>query len=170
MSFMKERNTGKYSENTYVVSVGKKGDDHSVIEDLLSSNLDSLNTSNNKWFSCSERGGRKVKVRIYIYASLGDSPEKYTISHICRGNGTYTSRFGFSINMKYAHKYLPACKRCRKDSLCKLVDVNYICNRKCKKCVNWEFFNDPYKLLVSPVPANLPEDSNLVKEGNLNQQ
>ena len=62
------------------------------------------------------------------------------------------------------------CKRCHKDSLCKLVDVNYICNRKCKKCVNWEFFNDPYKLLVSPVPANLPVDSNLLKDGNLYPQ
>ena len=77
------------SENTFVLSLGKKGDGHSIIEDKLASDTEKFNDDNTKWFF--PRNCSKKWVRIHVYACLGDSPEKYTISHITTGNGTYTS-------------------------------------------------------------------------------
>ena len=45
-------------------------------------------------------------MRIHVYACFGDSPEKSTISHITRGNGTYTSRWGHLIDIKRVHLHI----------------------------------------------------------------
>ena len=47
---MKPKSTGFASENTFVLSLGKKGDDHCIIEDKLASDIEKFNSDNTKWF------------------------------------------------------------------------------------------------------------------------
>ena len=108
VSIMKPKLTGFPSENTFVLSIGKKGDDHCIIEDKLASDIEKFNSDNKKW-SITRNSSKKKRVRIYVYVCLGDSPEKYTISHITRGNGTYTSRWGHLIDIWNIYFSIPSC-------------------------------------------------------------
>ena len=50
VSIMKPKSTGFASENTFGLSLGKKGDDHCIIEDKLASDIEKFNSDNTKWF------------------------------------------------------------------------------------------------------------------------
>ena len=112
----------------------------------------------------------KKKVRIYVYVCLGDSPEKYTISHITRGNGTYTSRWGHLIDIRNVYLLIPSCAHCRSENFlnCK----NALCNLSysCKKCMNWEFYGDNENLLLFEPPNKYPMDCDKLHNNKLRPQ
>ena len=169
VSIMKPKSTGFSSENTFVLSLGKKGDDHRIIEDELASDIEKFNNDNTKWFfprNCS----KKKRVRIHVYACLGDSPEKYTISHITRGNGTYTSRWGHLIDIKRVHLHIPSCCRCREDNFLRCKDRIYKTSYSCKNCMNWEFYGDNNNLLLFDPPKNYPADCDKLHNNKLSPQ
>ena len=60
VGIMKPKPTGLSSKNTFVVSLGKKGDDHRIIEDKLASDIQTFNNDDTKWFipriSCQKKG------------------------------------------------------------------------------------------------------------------
>ena len=47
---IKPKMTGQHSENTFTLSMGKKGDDHQIIEDEFASDLEKFNNNNLRWF------------------------------------------------------------------------------------------------------------------------
>ena len=101
---------------------------------------------------------------------LGDSPEKYTISHITRGNGTYTSRWGHLIDIKKVYLLIPSCAHCRSENFlnCK----NAVCNSlySCKTCMNWEFYGDNKNLLLFEPPNKYPMDCDKLHNNKLQPQ
>ena len=98
------------------------------------------------------------KARLYIFACLGDSPEKYTTSHITRGNGIYTSRWGHLIDIKSVQDVVPSCKDCRKLNILLCGEVQSEDSYTCKRCVTWDFYKDKHNLLLFDPQNKYPED------------
>ena len=93
-----------------------------------------------------------MKVRVHIFACLGDSPEKYTVCRITRGNGTYTCRWGHSIDIKLVKDSIPSCNKCRTKLLNTCKDSRVIVKDTCNACANWEFYGNGKTLLFEPPP------------------
>ena len=157
VSIMKPKMTGQHSENTFTLSMGKKGDDHRIIEDEFAADLEKFNNNNLRWF-VPKNSTKKKRVRLYIFACLGDSPEKYTTSHITRGNGIYTSRWGHLIDIKSVQDVIPSCKDCRKFNILHCGEVKSGESNSCRRCVNWDFYNDKCNLLLFDPPNKYPAD------------
>ena len=69
VSITKPKWTSFSSGNTFVLSIGKIGDDHCIIEDKLVSDIDKVNNDNTKWFM-PRNGSKKKRVRIFVYVYL----------------------------------------------------------------------------------------------------
>ena len=155
VSIMSEKNNGKHTKNTYVISMGRKGDDHNVIEDELSESVIKFNSNNEKWYSSPRHNYKKMKVRVHFFACLGDSPEKYTVCRITRGNGTYTCRWGHSIDIKQVKDSIPSCNKCRTNLLDICKNSGVIPIDTCNDCADWEFYSNGKSLFFEP-PAKYP--------------
>ena len=112
----------------------------------------------------------KKKVRIYVYVCLGDSPEKYSISHITRGNGTYTSRWGHLIDIKNVYLLIPSCHQCRSENFLNCKDALCNLSYSCKTCMNWEFYGDNENLLLFGPPNKYPMDCDKLHNNKLRPQ
>ena len=156
VSIVKPKMTGQHSENTFTLSMGKKGEDHQIVEDQFASDLEKFNNNNLNWY-LPKNSTKKKKVRLYVFACLGDSPEKYTVSHITRGNGTYTSRWGHLIDIKSVQDVIPSCKDCRKLNILQCGEVYCGETYSCRHCVNWDFYKDEYNLLLFDPPNKFPK-------------
>ena len=109
-------------------------------------------------------GSEKKRVRIYVYLCLGDSPEKYTISHITRGNGTYTSRWCHLIDIRNVYLRILNCMHCRKDNFLRCKNRFYRSTYSCGICMNWEFYGEynPNILLFDLPNKYLADCDNLI--------
>ena len=61
VSVMSEKNNGKETKNIYIISMGRKGEDHNIIEDDLSESIIKFNSNNEKWFSSPRHNYKKWK-------------------------------------------------------------------------------------------------------------
>ena len=82
-------------ENTYIVSLGHKDADHSEIEKRYISDIKSINESPGKKFYVATLK-KAVSIKLHIVVCIADLPERSEVCNISRGNGTFTTRWGFS--------------------------------------------------------------------------
>ena len=150
-------------KRTYLIALGTKGKDHREVEKLILDEMNQIDGSSNSIFF-SKRLGRSVPVKIHLYARLGDNPERHDVNSIVRGNGTWTSRWGYLCNPHENLQAVPACSNCFQNNLTKVNEWNKLI---CYECVNWDFGNDTLGLLHSTPPKYFPMDAPVLVGGKI---
>ena len=152
------------NENTYVVSMGLKNDDHDPIEKRFINDLNRINNDNSQTFY--KKGSKGCfSVRVHLVASLCDLPERYNRCCITRGNGSHTSRWGYLCDVKKLENHLAPCNVCalKLRSSVSMKPTN-IFSTTCDKCTSWSMKNNV--LLSTTVPDKL-KDSNTNSDNQL---
>ena len=94
------------TDQTYIILLGMKNDNHESIEKLFYDELAEIN--NNELNSYHMKNMvEPVNVRLHLVASICDLPERYTCCCITRGNGKHTSRWGYLCDRNILKQYLP---------------------------------------------------------------
>ena len=162
-TFRKKKDQHHNSDNTFVVSLGKKGDDHDVIFEQVKKDIEIIN-GDDKWFYCKQLGGN-IQVHIDISIDLADSPEYHDCNCISRGNSTYTSLRGWISDMSSVWDKFKACDECYEAM--RRGDLNWE-KRCCMNCVNWDISNDQFGLMMFRPPKSYPKSSPFIdSNGNL---
>ena len=125
-------------ENTYIISLGHKDADHSEIEHRYIADINSINDSPEKKFY-SAKTKKVVSVKLHMIACIADLPERSDVCNISRGNGTFTTRWGFSSHTKLLQKNLRSCKSCFQYCLKNINDQTFNIQKSCNQCLNWDF-------------------------------
>ena len=122
---------------------------------MLSAELEELaNGSDNNVFYSKTAGGL-VKVHLRMIASLADQPERRSANHMMAGNGTYSGRWGHSIDLKYLASKIAPCQKCYA-IICEIgwcFDEDEVC----PNCTRWAMSGD-HPLLSYPPPADYPKE------------
>ena len=98
-----------YENNTYIVSIGSKESDHSEIEARFLNDIHRINDYENQRFYVAS-SKKIVKVKIHLIACVADLPERYDTCNISRGNGNFTTRWGYSSHVQVLQKHLRSCE------------------------------------------------------------
>ena len=162
------------SQQTYPISVGPKGSDHSCVEKKFHCELKELRSGS---FVRMYNGQSKsmVNVHVELFASLNDQLERRSLLCLSHGNSRFHARWGYSIDFKSVLPYIAACSDCQ-GSL--LSDLSSSTGRavsstahtwrsgSCTKCTCWlSTISHP---LLSYVPEKqLPEDKKQGPNGTI---
>ena len=141
------------SDNTYIVSMGLKNDDHDPIEKLFVEELNNINNDSSLQYY---RKGKKrpVRVRVHLVASICDLPERYSRCYITRGNGNHTSRWGYLCDINKMRNHLSPCKLCSNELKTHLQNEDYSSfSTSCDVCTCWSMDNQ--HLLSTDVPQKI---------------
>ena len=107
-------NNHEAQKNTYPIAIGPKGLDHEIVESKFKTELMELKNKNKKHLVYSSIENRQMRVFGDIFASLMDQPERRSSNAFMLGNGTFSSRWGYSLNLKALQDVLPSCACCYK--------------------------------------------------------
>ena len=110
LTFWKKKDQNHNSDNTFIVSLAKKGDDHDFIFDKVKKDIKVINGPD-QWFYCKQLGGC-IQVHIDVSIDLADSPEYHDCNFISRGNSKYTSLRGWISDMSSAWDNFKSCDEC----------------------------------------------------------
>ena len=146
-------------DNTYVVSLGRKNDDHDCVEQLFINELNEINNDNS--LSYYRKGSNQpISVRLHLVATICDLPERYSRCSITRGNGIHTSRWGYLCQNDLLQTYLATCEKCC-SQLQKQLHHNptSLFATECTVCSSWNMDNE--KLLNSKISSKFV-DSNTI--------
>ena len=146
-------NSVNSSDNTFVLSLGKKGIDHDIIFQEILSDLKKINHDDTKCYIKSFN--KYTNVHLDLVVINGDSPEYHDIKHLSRGNSIYTSVRGWSFNASNVWNRIPSCSTCYTYML---ENSSSWKEHVCNQCVNWDISNDPFGLLCYTAPDNFPAD------------
>ena len=104
--------------NTAFIAIGSKGEDHEIIEKLLTSQLRELGQGNGKKMY---HGGLNcfIQVKAGIVTTCVDRPERTKLFQIGDHNGTFSLCWSFAAHVDGSQKVncLPSCPFCRKKRL-----------------------------------------------------
>lgn len=162
-SIKKQKDHPHSSNNTFVISLGKKGINHDCVFEHIKEEIEIINGPD-KWFYCKKLGG-SIQLYIDISIDLADSPEFHDCNHISRGNSTYTSLRGWVFDLSQVWDKFKSCDHCFKAMMNN--DGNWS-NHYCCNCVNWDISNDPFGMMKFLPPKAYPKsDSCLDNDGFL---
>ena len=154
-------NNHELRKNTYPIAIGPKGVDHEIVESKFKKELLELKNQNRKHFVFSSVENSNIRVYGDMFASLMDQPERRSSNAIMLGNGTFSSRWGYSLNLNALQNVLPSCSSCYKKNLRNVMECPTSTEWKCNNCLNWNIDKE-HKLIVYPSPNSFPD-------GELNQ-
>jgi len=97
---------------TYPVSVGLKSSNHEEVEEKFAKDLKLLSKGQDLKPFYYAALGTFVNVHAEIFVTLQDQPERRGANYIMLGNGRYTSRFGYAIDLLQLSDKIPACTDC----------------------------------------------------------
>ena len=100
---------------TFIVSMGRKGADHSFVESKVLEDLTFLDDPEGKLFYY-KFAKKEVRIRVKLLVRLADSPERHDFMKIKRGNGIYTSWWGYMCDAMQNIEKVPACYDCAKQT------------------------------------------------------
>ena len=147
------KNDGKY---TYPIALGTKSSNHDHILAMIQNEIKELRESNTQFY---HRGLKKmIPVKVLHLLSIADSPERRGKNYISLGNGDYTARWGYAANVQKISKHLPHCKVCL-TKLLRRTDVSG--EKRCSKCLQWNFDDYGNPLLNFPLPKIHPDNKSL---------
>ena len=113
-------NKNTKGNTTYFMGLASKGDDHRVIEEILSNELEELSKSGIRIF----HAGLRQVVKVYLSKLLisVDRPERTQIFQVGDHNGTYSTCWGYAthIDGNCEVNHLPSCKKCHEDRIRRL--------------------------------------------------
>ena len=147
--------------NTYFMGVSGKGDDHRVVEQMMSNELEHLSESQVVLF----HGGLRKKVRVHIgklYVSV-DRPERTAMFQIGDHNGSYSTCWGYAtfVDGTRTVNHLPACNDCRKKRISRLSSTNNSQEATpattCSTCCDWRL-EDTKMIFLAPKDYPLSYD------------
>ena len=110
-------------ENTYILSLGPKNSDHTVIERKFLSDLRAINNDSSKKFYVANTN-EVVSVKLHLIACVADLPERCDSCSISCGNGNHTTRFGWVSDSKTLETSLCSCKICFMSIISNLEEKN----------------------------------------------
>ena len=103
----------KKGRNTFFMALGRKGDDHSEIQEIFANDMSVLSKGDKSFF----HGGLKdiFPVKAAQTCVCVDRPERAALFQIGDHNGTYSRCFGKAIQVdgKCQDNKLPSCRNCR---------------------------------------------------------
>ena len=101
--------------NTFLIAVGEKGADHSVVEQKFAEELQTLRTSG---VQCCDPISKETKlVKAMLLVSIQDQPERRSACGITAGSGRYTRRWGYAFPVDEHKDKLPSCDQCFMEEL-----------------------------------------------------
>ena len=102
--------------NTFLIAVGKKGSDHSIVEQKFAEELRTLSCQGVTCYVPSLKEDKVVKAILLV--RLQDQPERRSACGITAGNGKYTKRWGYAYDVTENQDKLPSCDCCFVEELC----------------------------------------------------
>ena len=144
--------------NTYVLSLGPKGEDHDDVMQTIQSEINILSEGR-----CPPMfdGKRKEMVQPYLEVRLkhGDQPDRRATNGLKGGKATNHARWRTSFDYKNRRHFLPSCDECRVRLNSRFTtpefDTSFV---ECgTKCTSWSM--DPKHIILhSSPPKDFPED------------
>ena len=156
ISFVSQNNRESRT-NTYPIAIGPKGANHDIVEHKFKEELSQLKSHDKKHFVYSAIEKKNIRVYGDIFSSLMDQPERRSSNCLMLGNGLFSSRWGYSLNLKKLQNVIPSCSSCYQRNLQDVIScrkTNQVW--KCDTCLNWNI-DSQHKLLVYPSPNSFPE-------------
>ena len=151
--------TKNCERNTFLIAVGKKGSDHSIVEQKFAEELRTLSCQGVTCYVPSLKKDKVVKGILLV--SLQDQPERRSACGITAGNGRYTKRWGYAYDVTANQDKLPSCDCCFVEQLCDIphgsinsnkisdsgemdsmsneMDTESAPESMCMDCYNWTF-------------------------------
>ena len=152
LSFVAKNQNMEYRSNTYPMAMGPKGVNHDIVQESFRRELQSLRdcTKTHMVYSATH----KANIRVYgdLFVCLMDQPERRNSNGLMLGNGIYSSRWGYSVNIKSIYKNLPSCEKCLS-----LLKEKKISDSHCSACLNWKTDICHDKLRYE-APKNFPKN------------
>ena len=144
--------------NTYVLSLGPKGEDH---DDVLRSVQEEINLLAEGRCPPMFHGKRKEMVQPFLEVKFkhGDQPDRRATNGLKGGKATNHARWRTSFDYKARRSFLPSCENCRVLLNSRFSRPLFDCTfTPCGvKCTSWSM--DPkYKILHSPPPQDFPRN------------
>lgn len=101
-------------ENTFLMALGSKGDDHEELEKIFVEELKALLNEGRDFFVAALK--RKIRVKAGIVTTCVDRPERTKQFSIGDHNGSYSVVWGFAAKVDGSCKenHLPSCPFCRR--------------------------------------------------------
>ena len=154
VSFVSDNNH-ESRKNTYPIAIGPKGADHEIVESKLKTELLELKNKNKKHFVYSTVEKKQIRVYGDMFASLMDQPERRSSNALMLGNGIFSSRWGYSLNLNALKSVLPSCSSCYKQNFQNIMECHRIKEWECKQCLNWNI-DQEHKLNLYHSPDSFP--------------
>ena len=144
VTFLRRSDSSREFENTYVISLGSKGSDHSKVLNLVEKDIEMLHSGKANFLYY----GKVLKMVQPLLSPMlkhGDQPERRGLYGLKLGRGTNHARWRYSLDYKAVGKNLSSCEQCCAQlvlcitgSIC-IKDLNAY-TEKCTTCTNWELF------------------------------
>ena len=93
-----------------------------------------------------------------LFVSLQEQPERKGANYIFLGNSTFTSPFGYAIDLRAVVTVIPACNSCLNSILLNKQGVNMDNNNGCTNCSMWTMNLNPGELDFPP-PKEYPYEA-----------
>jgi hypothetical protein len=148
--------TDKGGNNTYLMSIAGKSENHSEIDKRYSDEIKLLSTIGQYFY----HGGKKqiIKVKLGKLITCVDRPERASMFKVGDHTGSYSKYWGYACVVDGSCKYnhLPSCTSCRFKTLSHndniIYDDTMICD-SITNCANWNVLKSSFTF---PVPGNYP--------------
>ena len=131
---MSTRNIKNAQQYTFPIAIGEKNSCHEVVMDIY--NKDLSNSYANPITVFDRNSNTHRKMRIVKLLSITDSPERRCSNYVKLGNGLYSARWGYALNVNAKHKFLVSCNDCMNTMLQEELMPK---ENKCLKCSNFSF-------------------------------
>ena len=152
--FENDKSTGA---NTYVLAIGKSGDDHTEIINMYVKECAELMTGFDCYFGDMNKIGRMAVGMITYHA---DRPERQ-MSMCTRKEGTFGKVSGWAVDVSGEfEKKFPACDRCFRKRVLEMIrgaeSDSETSVDDCSECFNWKLDEEDAGQKISPPPADWP--------------
>ena len=144
------------TNHTQAIALGKKSQDHSLVNDYHNSELELLSKCQMRYVG-SEKSYLPIVVK--VLAMSADRPERATINCMLAYNGKTSRRWKYSALVNI--KKLPSCLNCLRQRIYQVYSshpTNSVLQR-CISCSDWEFNADNTATHFFP-PNNYPHKKN----------
>ena len=134
ITIVSSRNIKNAQQYTFPIAIGEKNSSHEVVMDIYNKDLSNIHANPIKVYDRENETYRKI--RIVRLLSIADSPERRSSNYVKLGNGLYTARWGYSLNVNAKHNFIVSCNDCMNIMLQEELMPE---EDKCLKCSNFSF-------------------------------
>lgn len=147
---------GNRIQNTYPISIGRKGVSHDEVERKISEELQQLQDVKNSSPFYVASTNKHMEAYFEVLATLADQPERRASNYLGHGNGTYTARWSVSANHYALYHCLPSCTNCQNILMQRFNEGQWsLPVPQCPLCLNWDVLQDS-PLALTPLPGDYP--------------